>query len=59
MESSYLNAKLERIQFAIAMLYDVKRGINIDLKIRKLEELESRTAQDLIEAEEAEAQRDE
>lgn len=59
MESNYWNTKLEKIQFAIQMLYDVKAGTDINLKIRKLEELESRAAQDLIEAEQEEAQRDE
>lgn len=59
MESDYWNTKLEKIQFALQMLYDVKAGTDINLKIRKLEELEKRAAQDLIDAEQEEEKRDE
>lgn len=54
MSVEYWNHKLEKIQFAIEVLKDIKGGQDIDIKIRKLEELEKRTVSDLVEAEQAE-----
>ena len=50
-DSRYWANKLDKIQFALDLLRDVKTGCNLERLIAHLEEQESLAAKDLIEAE--------
>lgn len=50
-DSQYWANKLDKIQFALRLLRDVKTGRNLESLIHHLEEQESLAAKDLMEAE--------
>lgn len=49
--ASYWNNKLERVQFALEYLRRALNGESVALMINRLEQLETETAHNLVEAE--------